>query len=118
MDFSDSIQLCTERLEGILSREFGGSGRDLGDRLEHADIPDGLREDLREIARRAARDDTREDGWAAMQLVFLCGQVYERLETLSAIRVAEPLTYVEADGTTSPALDNGEIGRASCRERV
>jgi hypothetical protein len=109
MDFTDSIQLCIERLEGTLSREFGGKGRNLAERLERADIPDALRDHLKEIVRRATAGEASSEPAAVMELIFLCGQVYERLETLAAERLAEPLTYVQPDGNPSAMLESADL---------
>ncbi|NJD08824.1 MAG: hypothetical protein FIA97_20385 [Methylococcaceae bacterium] len=109
MDFTESIQLCIERLEGTLSREFGGKGRNLAERLERADISDDLREGLREVVRRAAETQGGDQPAAAMELIFLCGQLYERLEAVAAMRLAEPLTCVQPDGNPSPVLDGTDL---------
>jgi hypothetical protein len=109
MDFTESIQLCIERLEGTLSREFGGKGRDLAERLERADISDELRQGLREVVRRAADTDTAAQPVAVMELIFLCGQLYERLEAVAAMRLAEPLACVQPDGNPSPMLEGADL---------
>lgn len=109
MDYTESTQLCLERLEGLLNREFGGKGRDLAERLERADISDSLREDLREIVRRSVDGNSAGDPAEIMELFFLCGQVYERLDGLAAMRLAEPLSYVQPDGNPSPGLESADL---------
>jgi hypothetical protein len=113
MELTAAVRLCIERLEAVLSREFGGQGKNLAERLENADIPQEIKGHLRKIVRNAAADDASRDPAVAMEVVFLCGQVHERLEALAAARLVEPFHYVEVDGTPGPEIETADIANVA-----
>ena len=111
LESETAVRLCLERLESLLSREFGGRGKHLAERIENADLPLELRGALREIARRA--DSESGDSAETFDLVFRCGQLHEKLETLAFARIVEPFSHVQVDVTPGPEIEDADIAHVA-----
>lgn len=62
---------------------------------------------MRGIAKRSRQ--TSETPADAAELIFRCGQVFERLESLRRSRIADSLSFATADGSLPDDLEMTEL---------
>jgi hypothetical protein len=106
-DMTESTGYLIGRLEALLAEDFSAAGGGLEAKLRSVggELPDDLRESLRQLAQESGGLD--QDG--AVQFAFRCGQAHERLETLAQSRLAANIAFLGPDGTPPPDLEKNDL---------
>ena len=95
------------RLEALLAEGFSAEGDGLEAKLRSvgAELPD----DLRELLRQLAKESGSLDKEGAIQFAFRCGQAHERLESLAQSRLAANIAFLGSDGTPPLELEQNDL---------
>ena len=112
MDMNELAAGYTQKLEALLIRDFAAKGRDLTETIGsiEASLPAELRDFLHEIAGRSRRlNQSREPSKDGTELIFRCGQAFERLEFLKQRRAAENLALLPGEGVSPGELDQTDL---------
>lgn len=109
MPIDKLASVYTQELENFLATDFAATGSSLAEKISSIEgsLPTELREALREIVRRSHRTD--ETQTELMELVFRCGQAFERLQSLRRSRIVDSLTFVTADGSPPDDLEKTDL---------
>ena len=95
------------RLDALLADGFSAEGDGLEAKVRKlgSELPEELRESLRQLAKESGSLD--KDG--AILFAFRCGQAHERLEALAQSRLAANIAFLEPDGTPPLELEQNDL---------
>ncbi len=108
-----SINPLIQRLETLLADGFSVAEGSLEANVRRLgnDLPDDLRDELLNLAHRSTETGVGETD--PLELAFLCGQAYERLENLLRNRLAADIAFRAPDGVLPPELEDKDLAALS-----
>jgi len=104
---TESAGYLIDKLDALLKEGFSveGDGLEAKVRKLGSELPEDLRESLRQLAKESNGLD--KDG--AIQFAFRCGQAHERLESLAQSRLAANIAFLGSDGTPPLELEQNDL---------
>lgn len=122
---STVLNLYTNKLETLLTRDFAADGATLTDKITsiEASLPEELKTFLQQLASRADElRNTSASNDEIMEFIYRCGQAQERLELLKTSWIAETVDYVQADGLAptelAPPEEHALVRFITARDRI